>query len=113
MWQKDTFDPATIDQELTLAQGIGFNSARVFVQYIVWEDDRTGLKDRREEALKDRRTGTVLPPDVRMRRRAPLARIPIRFRASSLIRFSAPVLTALATESGATTCPRPSVLAKT
>ncbi len=51
MWQKDTFDPATIDKEMALAQDVGFNCARVFVQYLVWEGDSAGLKDRLEKFL--------------------------------------------------------------
>ncbi len=51
MWQKDTFDPKTIDAELALAQGIGLNSARVFVQYLVWENDPQGLQQRMGQFL--------------------------------------------------------------
>lgn len=46
MWQAATFDPKTIDKELALARGAGYNSARVFLQYLVWEDDPKGLKKR-------------------------------------------------------------------
>src|SRR5687767_9169000 len=31
MWQADTFDPAQIDKELGWAEGIGFNTMRVFL----------------------------------------------------------------------------------
>ncbi|KKL72350.1 hypothetical protein LCGC14_2085820, partial [marine sediment metagenome] len=31
MWQRETFDPKTIDQELGWAKSVGFNSLRVFV----------------------------------------------------------------------------------
>ena len=31
MWQSETFDPATIDRELAWAEGLGYNSCRVFV----------------------------------------------------------------------------------
>ncbi|HEX8425246.1 hypothetical protein [Hymenobacter sp.] len=31
MWQADTFDPTTIDRELGWAEGIGFNTMRVFL----------------------------------------------------------------------------------
>jgi len=44
MWQKETFDPQTIDRELGLAQELGFNTVRVFVNYVVWEADPDGLK---------------------------------------------------------------------
>jgi len=39
MWQKDTFDPKTIDQELGWAQDIGFNTMRVFLHSIAWKEE--------------------------------------------------------------------------
>ncbi len=48
MWQKETFDPRTIDEELGWAERCGLNSARVFVQYIVYEADPQGLIGRME-----------------------------------------------------------------
>jgi hypothetical protein len=51
MWQKETFDPVTIDREMALAQSIGLNCARVFVQYLVWENDPEGLKGRMDTFL--------------------------------------------------------------
>lgn len=51
MWQADTFDPETIDQELGWAQDSGYNSVRVFLQYLVWKDDPEGLKTRIDEFL--------------------------------------------------------------
>jgi hypothetical protein len=52
MWQKESFDPATIDKELAVAQGVGFNSLRCVVQYLVWENDPEGLKQRLDAFLK-------------------------------------------------------------
>ncbi len=52
MWQRETFDPKTIDQELGWAKSVGFNSLRVFVQYLVWEDDPEGLKQRMTQLLE-------------------------------------------------------------
>lgn len=46
MWQAATFDTATINRELGYAQGIGFNTARVFLHNLVWETDSTAFKDR-------------------------------------------------------------------
>lgn len=46
MWQAATFDERAIGQELGWAAGAGYNSARVFLQYIVWRDDSAGLKHR-------------------------------------------------------------------
>ncbi len=51
MWQRNTFDPKTIDSELALAEQIGFNCARVFVQYLVWENDAQGLEKRLDQFL--------------------------------------------------------------
>jgi len=51
MWQKDTFDPKTIDQELGWAQGIGFNTMRVFLHSVAWKEDPSGFKKRVNEYL--------------------------------------------------------------
>src|SRR5690606_6478205 len=39
MWQKDTFDPETIDRELGWASDLGFNAVRVFFHNLVWEEN--------------------------------------------------------------------------
>ena len=46
MWQADSFDSATIDRELGWAQNIGFNTMRVFLHNLVWENDHAGFKKR-------------------------------------------------------------------
>lgn len=51
MWQAETFDPKTIHQELEWASKAGYNSVRVFLQYLVWRDDAEGLKQRIEQFL--------------------------------------------------------------
>lgn len=51
MWQAQTFDPATIDEELGWAAAAGYNSLRVFLQYIVWRDDPDGLLQRIDRFL--------------------------------------------------------------
>jgi len=51
MWQAPTFDPETIDQELGWAAAAGYNSVRIFLQYLVWEDDPEGLKERMDRFL--------------------------------------------------------------
>ena len=51
MWEADTFDPTTIDHELGWAEGIGFNTLRVFLHNLVWEHDSTGFKKRIDEFL--------------------------------------------------------------
>jgi len=51
MWQADTFDPATIDQELGWASSIGMNVMRVYLHNLLWEDDAAGLKQRMDQFL--------------------------------------------------------------
>ncbi len=51
MWQKETFDPATIDRELGWAEDLGFNSVRVFLHHMLWEQDRDGFLDRIDQFL--------------------------------------------------------------
>ena len=46
MWQADSFDTATINRELGWAQNIGFNTMRVFLHNLVWENDAKGFKQR-------------------------------------------------------------------
>ncbi len=38
MWQRDTFDLATIRRELEWAQNLGFNAVRVFLHDLLWAD---------------------------------------------------------------------------
>jgi hypothetical protein len=45
MWQKESFDPVTIDRELGWAQELGFNTVRIFMNYVVWEADAQSFKD--------------------------------------------------------------------
>jgi hypothetical protein len=51
MWQADTFDPKQIDKELAWAESLGFNSMRVFLHHLLWEQDRAGLLDRMDQFL--------------------------------------------------------------
>lgn len=52
MWQAETFDAETIDRELGWAEDIGFNSLRVFLQYVVWDGDPAGFLERFERFLE-------------------------------------------------------------
>jgi len=45
-WQAATFDPETIDKELSWAASIGFNCMRVYLHHVAWEVDKSGFKDR-------------------------------------------------------------------
>ena len=51
MWQAETWDPKRIDYELGLAQGIGMNTMRVFLQDQLWQQDPEGFKRRIAEFL--------------------------------------------------------------
>ena len=39
MWQEETFDPFLIDKELGWAADLGFNTIRVFLHHLVWEQN--------------------------------------------------------------------------
>ena len=52
MWQADTFDPATIERELQLAAGLGYNTVRVFLQFMVWEADPADHNERLKTFLR-------------------------------------------------------------
>jgi len=46
MWQAETFDPFTIDKELSWAAGLGFNTVRVFLHHLLWEQNPAGFLER-------------------------------------------------------------------
>ena len=52
MWQEDTFDPETINRELGWAEDLGFNTARVYLHDLLWEQDSTGFLDRMDQFLE-------------------------------------------------------------
>ena len=52
MRQAITFDPATIERELQLAGGLGYNTVRVFLQFMVWEADPADHNERLETFLR-------------------------------------------------------------
>jgi hypothetical protein len=51
MWQADTFDPFLIDKELSWAANIGFNTVRVFLHHLLWEQDSQGFLHRMDQFL--------------------------------------------------------------
>jgi len=51
MWQADTFSPDLIDKELGWAEGIGFNTMRVFLHSEAWKQDPAGFKKRVDQFL--------------------------------------------------------------
>lgn len=46
MWQAATFDSALNDKELSWAQNIGFNTMRVYLHSVAWQQDKEGFKSR-------------------------------------------------------------------
>lgn len=52
MWQEDTFDPETIDEELGWAEDIGMNTMRVYLHDLLHKNDPEGLYKRMDEFLK-------------------------------------------------------------
>ncbi len=51
MWQESTFDPAIIDEELGWAEDLGFDAVRVFLHYLLWEQDPGGFLRRLQQYL--------------------------------------------------------------
>lgn len=51
IWQQETFDAETIDRELGWAAEAGYNTLRINLPFIVWEDDRDGLIARIDKFL--------------------------------------------------------------
>ena len=51
MWQADTFDPQTIDRELSWAHALGFTTARVFLHSVAWREDPQGFLGRVDRFL--------------------------------------------------------------
>src|SRR5260370_10802705 len=51
MFQAATFNPALNDKELGLAESIGMNTMRVFLQDPLWEQDPKGFTQRLHEVL--------------------------------------------------------------
>ncbi len=51
MWQAESFDPATIDRELALAESIGMNTMRVFLHDLLWQQDAARFRGRIDQFL--------------------------------------------------------------
>jgi hypothetical protein len=51
MWQAETFDPFVIDKELTWAEELGFNTVRIFLHNLVWEQDPKSYLQRLDKFL--------------------------------------------------------------
>lgn len=51
MWMDYSFDPKVIDEELALAEQIGFNCVRVVLPFVIWERDPADFRARFEQFL--------------------------------------------------------------
>ena len=51
MWQEESFDSEVIDRELSWAGKLGFNTVRVFLHHLVWEQDSEGFLYRVDQFL--------------------------------------------------------------
>ncbi len=52
MWQAESFDSTTIDRELGWAHKLGFNSVRVFLHNLLWQQDSKAFCSRIEKFLQ-------------------------------------------------------------
>lgn len=61
-WGAEYFNPEVLDKELALAEGLGFNTIRLFLADIVWQTDHDGFMDRLEKtiALADKHGLSIL-----------------------------------------------------
>ncbi len=51
MFQAETFDPKTIDRELGWAESLGYNSVRIFLNSLLWQQDDKGFLERLDKFL--------------------------------------------------------------
>lgn len=51
MWQAATFDLPTIDRELGFAESLGFNTVRVYLHNLLWQNEREGFVQRMKQFL--------------------------------------------------------------
>ena len=51
MWSGDTYNHDLIDKELSWAEDLGFNTLRVYLSSVVYENDAQGLKARMDDFL--------------------------------------------------------------
>lgn len=51
MWQEETFDPETIERELSWASELGMNTIRVYLHDLAWEQDSEGFFQRVDRFL--------------------------------------------------------------
>src|SRR6476469_8875594 len=52
MWQEETFSPELIDRELAMAAELGFNTIRVFLHNLLWQENAQGFVNRIDMFLR-------------------------------------------------------------
>lgn len=52
MWHSGSWNPEEIDKELGWAEGLGFNSVRIFLHHKLWEEERDAFIGNIEEFLR-------------------------------------------------------------
>lgn len=52
MWQTGSFDEGQIERELSAAAKIGYNACRVFIQYLLWKEEKETLFEHFERFLE-------------------------------------------------------------
>ena len=61
MWQIETFDPETIDYELSWAASLGFNCVRVYLHDLLWDNSPDGFRVRIDQFLKIAASHAIRP----------------------------------------------------
>jgi endo-1,4-beta-mannosidase len=61
MWRGESFDIETIGRELGWAEGLGFNTVRVYLHDLVWQADPEGLKKRMDIFLDSAAQNRIRP----------------------------------------------------
>ena len=61
MWSADTYSHDLIDKELGWAEGLGFNTLRVYLSSVAYENDTEGLKTRMGDFLDICSTHSIRP----------------------------------------------------
>jgi hypothetical protein len=61
MWQIETFDPETIEYELSWAASLGFNIIRVYLHDLLWDNSPDGFRVRIDRFLKIASTHHIRP----------------------------------------------------
>jgi len=51
MWQEESFSPEIINRELGMAADLGFNTVRVFLHQLLWEQNQEGFLNRIDQFL--------------------------------------------------------------